>query len=135
MRFARSRSQDRGRPLINMTSMIDATFLLLSFFLVTTAMQRMEGKLTGALDTTAAGKGDLQAVVVEVDGAPGAVEFRVAGRTLADAAALRELLTPLPKEPGVAVRMRNGPSVADAAAVLQLVRDAGFERVSYAAAP
>jgi biopolymer transport protein ExbD len=135
MRFARSRSQDRGRPLINMTSMIDATFLLLSFFLVTTAMQRMEGKLTGALDTTAAGKGDLQAVVVEVDGAPGAVEFRVAGRTLADAAALRELLQPLPKEPGVAVRMRNGPSVADAAAVLQLVRDAGFERVSYAAAP
>jgi biopolymer transport protein ExbD len=135
MRFARSRSQDRGRPLINMTSMIDATFLLLSFFLVTTAMQRMEGKLTGALDTTAAGKGDLQAVVVEVDGAPGAVQFRVAGRTLADAAALRELLQPLPKEPGVAVRVRNGPSVADAAAVLQLVRDAGFERVSYAAAP
>lgn len=135
MRFARSRSQGRGRPLINMTSMIDATFLLLSFFLVTTAMQRMEGKLTGALDTTAAGKGDLQAVVVEVDGAPGAVQFRVAGRTLADAAALRELLQPLPKEPGVAVRVRNGPSVADAAAVLQLVRDAGFERVSYAAAP
>ena len=135
MRFARSRARQPGRQLINLTCMIDATFLLLSFFLVTTAMQRMEGKLTGALETTAAGKGDLQAVVVEVQGEPGAVQYRVAGRTLADAAALRELLGPLPKDPGVAVRMRNGPSVADAAAVLQLVRDAGFDRVSYAASP
>lgn len=135
MRFARSRGREPGRPLINLTSMIDATFLLLSFFLVTTAMQRMEGKLTGALETTAAGKGDLQAVVIEVEGEPGAVQYRVAGRALSDAAALRELLRPLPKDPGVAVRMRGGPSVADAAAVLQLVRDAGFERVSYAASP
>ena len=135
MRFARSRTADAGRPLINMTSMIDATFLLLSFFLVTSGMQRMEGKLTGALGTAAAGKGDLQAVVVEVGGVPGAIEYRVAGRAIAGEQALRELLRPMPKAPGVAVRVRSGPSVADAAATLQLVRDAGFERVSYAAAP
>ena len=35
MRFGASRGMDRERPLINMVSMIDATFLLLSFFLVT----------------------------------------------------------------------------------------------------
>jgi biopolymer transport protein ExbD len=133
MRFSRTRDGDRTP--INLTSMIDATFLLLSFFLVTTAMQRREGKLTGALDTAAAGQGDLQAVVVEVGGTPGALHYRVAGRTLADERALAELLAPMPKAPGVAVRVGDGPSVADAAAVLQLVRDAGFERVSYAAAP
>jgi hypothetical protein len=57
---------DRERPLINMVSMIDATFLLLSFFLVTSGAAMLEGRLTGALGTAAGAKGDLQAVVVEV---------------------------------------------------------------------
>ena len=72
MRFGASRGMDRERPLINMVSMIDATFLLLSFFLVTTGATMLEGRLTGALGTAAGASGDLQAVVVEVLGTPGA---------------------------------------------------------------
>ncbi len=44
MRFGASRGMDRERPLINMVSMIDATFLLLSFFLVTSGAAMLEGR-------------------------------------------------------------------------------------------
>ena len=135
MRFSSSRSIDRNRPLINLASMIDVTFLLLSFFLVTSGMGRLEGRLSGALGTSSGAAGDLQAVVIEVHGSPGAAWYRVAGRRLDGAAALRQALAPLPREPGAAVRVHEGPSVADAAAALQLVRDQGFERVSYAPVP
>lgn len=135
MRFSSSRSINRNRPLINMASMIDVTFLLLSFFLVTSGMGRLEGRLSGALGTSSGAAGDLQAVVIEVHGSPGAAWYRVAGRRLDGAAALAQALQPLPREPGAAVRVHDGPSVADAAAVLQLVRNAGFERVSYAPVP
>lgn len=135
MRFSSSRSIHRNRPLINMASMIDVTFLLLSFFLVTSGMGRLEGRLSSALGTSSGAAGDLQAVVIEVHGSPGAIWFRVAGRRLDGTDALREALRPLPREPGAAVRVHEGPGVADAAAALQLVRDAGFERVSYAPVP
>ena len=135
MRFGGSRALDRGRPLINLVSMIDATFLLLGFFLVTAGASRVEGRLTGALGTAAGAAGDLQAVVIEVAGAPGAPTFRVAGRSVEGLAGLGAALQALPKPPGVAIRMHDGPSVGDAAAVLQAAREAGFERVSYAPAP
>jgi len=134
MRFGPSRGADRERPLINMVSMIDATFLLLCFFLVTSGMAQLEGRLSGALNTSAGAKGDLQAVVVEVLGTPGAVWYRVAGRHIEGEKQLQVMLQPLPKQPGVAIRMHDGPCVADAAQVLQAVRDVGFERVSYAPA-
>jgi biopolymer transport protein ExbD len=134
MRFGTVRGS-RGRPAINLVSMIDATFLLLSFFLVTAASSRVEGRLTGALGTTGGAAGDLQAVVVEVHGSPGAAWYRVAGRRIDGDPALRAALEGLPKPPGVALRVHSGPSAGDAAAALQAVRDAGFERVSYAPAP
>ncbi len=135
MRFGGAGARDGGRPLINLVSMIDATFLLLSFFLVTAGASRVEGRLTGALGTAVGAAGDLQAAVVDVSGAPGAAVCSVAGRPVGGVESLREALRPLPKAPGVAVRMHDGPSVGDAAAVLQAVREAGFERVSYAPAP
>ena len=58
MRFSSSRSIDRNRPLINLASMIDVTFLLLSFFLVTSGMGRLEGRLSGALGTSSGAAGD-----------------------------------------------------------------------------
>jgi biopolymer transport protein ExbD len=134
VRFAASRVGERSRPLINVVSMIDVTFLLLSFFLVTTGSAQLEGRLTGALGTAVGAAGDLQAVVVEVMGTPGVPVFTVAGRRVDGLPALRGALQPMPKAPGVAVRMHDGPSVGDAAAVLQTVREAGFERVSYAPA-
>lgn len=133
MRFGARRRGRRG-PLINLVSMIDATFLLLGFFLVTSGASRLEGRLSGALGTAAGAAGDLQAVVVEVLGRPGAAWYRVAGRRVDGAAALESALQPLPKGPGAAVRVHEGPSVGDAARALQAVRDAGFERVSYAPA-
>lgn len=133
MRFG-ARGRNRGRPLINLVSMIDATFLLLSFFLVTSGASRLEGRLSGALGTAGAAAGDLQAVVVEVLGTPGAAWYRVAGRRIDGVEALAATLRPMPKGPGAAVRVHDGPSVGDAAATLQAVRDAGFERVSYAPA-
>jgi biopolymer transport protein ExbD len=115
--------------------MIDATFLLLSFFLVTAGASRVEGRLTGALGTSGGAAGDLQAVVVDVHGSPGAAWYLVAGRRIDGEPALRAALEALPKPPGVALRVHAGPSAGDAAAALQAVRDAGFERVSYAPAP
>ena len=46
----RSRARRRGNPIaVNLASMIDVTFLLLIFFLVTTTFDRPEGTLTSKL--------------------------------------------------------------------------------------
>ncbi len=135
MKFGTSRGLERERPLINLVSMIDATFLLLSFFLVTSGSAMLEGRLTGALGTSRGASGDLQAVVVEMLGTNQATWYRMAGRRIDGDAALAAMLQPMNKEPGIALRIHEGPSVADAAQLMQIVRDAGFQRVSYAPAP
>lgn len=128
----------RGRARLlgglQLTSMVDVIFLLLTFFLLTTSYVAPESRLTPALQAErveggAAADLEPQVVLVEwIDGAPG---FRVGERVLRDQGALEALLSGLPKEAGVFVRGSDGLEVSWGYAGMQAAYDAGFERVTY----
>jgi len=116
-----------------MTSMIDVVFLLLIFFLVTSSFAPEESRLDAALQTEgpALSSVDLQPQVVLVEmGASGPV-YRIGGRLAVTPEELTSILKQLPKEAGVAVRVRPDVPVAAAAAALQAAHDAGFTKRSY----
>jgi biopolymer transport protein ExbD len=131
MRFAR-RGGDR-KPTLNLASMIDATFLLLAFFVFTTGQGLNEARLSPNLrvEQGTEAKDDLEPQVLEVVRAEGAVVFRLGSVELTDRAALMVALEALPKEPGLCVRVAAGVDVGSAAMAIQCARDVGFEAVTY----
>ena len=120
---------------LNMSSMIDVTFLLLAFFIVTTASIRREDRLSPTLqadrESERGPSSDFQPQIVEVVILDGSPAFRLGTRVLRSRDALVEALRPLPKENGLFVRVADDPRVAEAAAALQAGQDAGFEQVTY----
>jgi biopolymer transport protein ExbD len=132
MRFNRRR--DREKPELNMASMIDATFLLLAFFLFTTGMQGRESRLSPnlAVRRDAAGaSSEMQPQVVAAQVVDGKPVYRLGERTVADRASLVEALGPLDKGQGLFVEVHPGVSVGFATAAIQAGRDAGFPQVTY----
>lgn len=131
MRFRKK--QGERKPELNLASMIDATFLLLSFFIFTTGQGQTESKLspnlrvqrgTDAMD-------DLEPQVVEVVGVDGRTVFRLGSSDLAGRGELLAALKALPVEKGLFVRVHGGVEVSAAATAIQCARDAGFEAVTY----
>jgi biopolymer transport protein ExbD len=132
MRLVRRDRRSSVGLALGLASMIDCTFLLLAYFIVTTAGQRREAALQADLGAERrASAGDFAPQIVDVEGAPDAPLFRIGGRAFPDQAALTDALRALPKEPGLHVRVHDGPSVASAAAAMQAGADAGFRRVVY----
>lgn len=132
MRFLRHR--DRPKPELNMASMIDATFLLLAFFLFTTGMHGRESRLSPNLAVrreATGGGGELQRQVVTVAPVDGRPAYRLGERTVPDRDALVAALGPLDKGEGLFVEVHPGVSVGFAAAAIQAGRDAGFTQVTY----
>jgi len=132
MRFRRQGGE--RKPELNLASMIDATFLLLSFFIFTTGAGSNESKLSPNLrvqegtDAT----DDLEPQVVEVlKGPAGKVVFRVGAVDYADRDELAGGLSKLSKERGLFVRVYAGVDVGSAAAAIQVGRDLEFEAVTY----
>jgi biopolymer transport protein ExbD len=113
--------------------MIDATFLLLTFFVFTTGQGLNEARLSPNLrvEQGTEAKDDLEPQVLEVVRAEGAVVFRLGSVELTDRAALMVALEALPKEPGLFVRVAAGVDVGSAAMAIQCARDVGFEAVTY----
>ncbi|MDA1007927.1 MAG: biopolymer transporter ExbD [Planctomycetota bacterium] len=135
MKFA-AHAAKRGRAaaVLNLTSMIDATFLLLSYFIFTTGTGHPESELSAQLRMQSqrmAGTGLLESQVVDVlpDG-PRAV-FRLGVMNYTNQSALRDALKGLPHDPGLLVRVHAGTVVSDVAAAMQAAGDAGFKQVSY----
>lgn len=118
-----------------MASMIDATFLLLAFFLFTTGMTLPESRLSPNItaDRTSAGAkaSDFQPQVVEVLLGDAGPEFRLGPRTFRDRAALTAALKELEKSAGLFVRVSKGPTVGFATTAIQAGHDAGFTQVTY----
>jgi biopolymer transport protein ExbD len=115
--------------------MIDVTFLLLAYFLLTTIVSQREDRLSPnlAIDQSSAGSRsqDLEPQVLEVALRDGAVAWSIGSRVFTERADLLQALEELPKEPGLFVRVLDGPTVAAAAAAIQCGRDAGFKEVTY----
>ncbi|MEL6497858.1 MAG: biopolymer transporter ExbD [Planctomycetota bacterium] len=134
MRFTRTTDDVRGGrlPLIGM---IDVFFLLLVYFLTSATITPAEEELAAALsaERTDASAANLEPQVVVVGDRSVTTPFTVSGTSIPTQARLTELLSGLPKEPGVFVRADDAARVADVAAALQACNDAGFERITYVA--
>ncbi len=136
MRFQKRRSRVRvDRLTMNLASMIDVTFLLLVYFIVSTVMARPEDQLTSAIQTrdaeSAGAEIDYQPQVVEVVAIDGVPFYVIGNRRFGDLAGLRRVLEDLPTELGVFIRVSADLPVDFALAAVQAARDAGFEQVTY----
>jgi biopolymer transport protein ExbD len=135
MRFTRSRRRRGPLLALNLATMLDATFLLLAYFLVTAAAQRLEMGLESALVVGGDLRSDLEPAVLVVEREGGAAVYRLGERTLRDRAGLEAALAALDRSALLRLQVHPGPSVEAVAAALQAVQDAGFEEVAYEAMP
>jgi biopolymer transport protein ExbD len=123
------------RITINLASMIDVTFLLLFFFMVATALEDRETRLSAAVQTRREGgptaAADFQTQQVEVKVIDGAPAYQLGGRVCRTRAELSAALAALPTDAGMFVRVTGGVPVGFAVAAMQAVNDAGFTQVTY----
>ena len=107
MRFKRQGGE--RKPELNLASMIDATFLLLSFFLFTSGQGQTESKLTPNLRVQRGtdAKDDLEPQVLEVLRVDGRAVYRLGSSDLASRDELLAALKALPHEKGLFVRVNE----------------------------
>jgi biopolymer transport protein ExbD len=129
---ARRRTQ---RITLNLASMIDVTFLLLIYFMVTTVLAKQEDRLSPTLQTenesVSGEQTDFQPqiiLVMNIDGTPG---YQLGPSIFREKTALIEALAGLPKTAGVFVHVHNQVPVGFAVSAIQAARDAGFDQVTY----
>ena len=129
------RSRRRSTITLNLASMIDVTFLLLLYFLVTTVLARPEDRLSPSLQTksesSAGPTSDFQPQIVDVLRIDGQPVFRLGNRVFTDKASLAAALKPLPKSAGLFVHVFDDATVGAVAAAFQAGKDVGFEQVTY----
>jgi biopolymer transport protein ExbD len=124
-----------GRITLELASMIDVTFLLLMYFLVTMVVLANEDFLSPTLRTEtqsdAGETSDFQTQQLDVLVLDGAPAYQLGTRVMRDRSALRERLAHLPKSVGLLVRVADGVDVQFAVTAIQVARDAGFDQVTY----
>lgn len=117
-----------------MSSMIDVTFLLLIYFLVTTVLTPPEDELNPALEVQeGAGESsdELEPQIVDVVKRGNDEIYLIGSQSIQSRDALFDVLSKLPHEPGLIVKVDGTTSVAFALAAIQEARNAGFEKVTY----
>ncbi len=133
MRMSPARLQASALGSVPMTSMIDVVFLLLIFFLLTANFSQSEDRLQATIQSEQSGSSisELQPQVVSVEMIQGRVGFRIGERAVFTGQALEAILTQLPKEAGVAVKVDDRVPIQAAATALQAAHDAGFTKRTY----
>lgn len=136
MRFRVKPSRRRNdRITLNLASMIDVTFLLLIYFMVTTVLEKQEDRLSPTIQTenedTSGESSDFQPQVVQVRRMEGEPAYQLGPSTYRQKAELQKALANLPKTAGVFIRVSNQVPVGFAVAAIQAARDAGFDQVTY----
>lgn len=134
MNFARKNGSRPTLLRMSMTPMIDVTFLLLIFFLISTSQTPPESALSPGLQAISAEAGsssDFERQTVEILTHLGTPAYRVGSRIIRDRETLMSVLESLPKEGGLFVEGSGGVVTRYAAEALQSARDAGFEKVTY----
>lgn len=134
IRVPRSR-RGMGRITLNLASMIDVTFLLLIYFILTTVLAKPEDRLSPMLQVqrqdAAGSAADLQPQIVDVRMVDGAAVYLMGGRQFRTRRELADMLEPLPKSAGLFVQVFDHVPVGFAVAAIQVARDVGFEQVTY----
>ena len=135
MRFTPRRPR-RPTLSLSLASMLDATFLLLAYFLVTAAVDRPEERLAaGLLGGGRIEAENLEPVRLEIGLADGRPRYLLGARSIVDRAELRERLGTLDPATPLRVVVQSGPSVSAVTAAIQCARDAGLRTVAYEPAP
>ena len=120
---------------MNMTSLIDVTFLLLIYFMVSMVIAKPEDRLNPTIRTQDASvsgsEADFQPQIVEVVLVSGIPTYRLGQHDLTTPQMLLEKLRGLPTDLGVFLRGGDGVSVGFTMAAIQAARDAGFDQVTY----
>ena len=123
------------RITLNLASMIDVTFLLLIYLMVTMVLRDREDHLSPTLQTeseAAAGEAsDFQPQIIEVMMFEGAPAYRLGSRVMRDRSELAEAIAHLPRSVGIFVKVKGGVPVGFAVQAIQVSRDAGFDQVTY----
>ncbi len=135
MRFSSSQKKHKlNRTAVNLSSMIDVTFLLLVYFIVTTVLATPEDLLSPALkveEGTSLSIDELDPQIIEIRLQDGKPLYVIGSHLCPDRESLVEVLATLPIEPGLILRVSNGVPVGFAVAAIQVARDANFEKVTY----
>lgn len=123
------------RITLNLASMIDVTFLLLAYFMLTMVVTAREDHLSPTLqtqrDSVSGEASDFQPQIIEVLVLDGAPAYRLGTRILRTRPELAAALEGLPTSVGVFIKVFDGVEVGFAVAAIQVARDAGFEQVTY----
>jgi biopolymer transport protein ExbD len=135
MRFLRARP-DEGDAGLPLTSLIDVVFLLLIYFLITARMTSGESQLQATLASQNKGTGvrsplQPQVLSMRLDSKTGTVQYTLGDRSVSTQTTLTNLLSTLPKEGGLFVKVPDGVSVEAVAIAMQAASDAGFSRINY----
>ena len=134
MKFGSSKRRSINKAALNMSSMIDVTFLLLIYFIVTTVLTPPEQELIPSLQVeegTSTSQTELEPQIVNVKINGGQETYEIGGQLFTSRNDLSEVLVRLPLEPGLIVRVDGSTSVGFAIAAIQEARNAGFEKVTY----
>jgi len=123
------------RITLNLASMIDVTFLLLIYFMITMVISAQEDHLSPTLQTQSesgsADLSDFQPQIIEVMRLGESPGYRLGSRVFRRREELADALAPLPKSVGVFIRVFDGVPVGYAVAAVQVARDTGFDQVTY----
>ena len=115
--------------------MIDVTFLLLIYFMVTMVLRDQEDHLSPTLQTESEAATDeatdFQPQIIDVVMVDGAPAYRVGPRVMHERSELADALSRLPKSVGVFVKVTAGVPVGFAVQAIQVSHDAGFDQVTY----
>jgi len=135
MPFRAPRRRSLDQVPLNLASMIDVTFLLLIYFMVSTVLAPDERTLDTAIrqerEGASADARDFVPQRITVTAEGGEPAWELGRRRITDRAELERLVGRLPTEAGMVVEVHGGVPVEVAVAALQVARDAGFEEVSY----
>ncbi len=123
-----------NRAALSMSSMIDVTFLLLIYFIVSTVLSKPEDQLNPALlvdQGSAVEESLLEPQILLVQQENLRSVYKLGSQVFTSREQLAEVLLNLPKEPGIIIKADNSVLVGFAVAAIQASRDAGFEKVTY----
>ena len=135
MNFTNTQQRRRlNKAALNLSSMIDVTFLLLIYFIVTTVFAPPEDLLSPALkveESTSAQEQDFEPQIVTVAIQGSRPAYLLGDQVLRNREQLAIIISKLPRDPGIIIRVEDDVAVGFAVAAIQESRNAGFERVTY----
>ncbi len=135
MQFARTQKR-RGlnRTALNLSSMIDVTFLLLIYFIVTTVFTAPEDSLSPALrveEGVATQTQDFEPQIVTVAMQESQPAYLIGTRIIRGREQFADIISKLPVEPGIIIRVEDDVPLGFAITALQEARNVGFKKVTY----